>query len=141
LGVYRDKIGARGLPLDARLICRCGSTIQDGYDAALELLALTEPPTAIWSVNDLLAVGVLRAVRAQDLDVPGDISLAGFQDIALASQLIPPLTTVRTDGRELGRQAAQMLFRRMEEPDSEPMHELLDTKLIVRQSTGPARLN
>jgi LacI family transcriptional regulator len=141
LGVYRDKISTRGLPLDEQLIRRCGSTIQDGYDAARELLALPAPPTAIWSVNDLLAVGALRAVRAQGLDVPGDISLVGFQDIALASQLTPPLTTVRTDGRELGRQAAQMLFRRIQEPDREPMQKTLDTKLIVRQSTGLARLH
>jgi DNA-binding LacI/PurR family transcriptional regulator len=141
LAVYREKVGARGLPVDERLIRRCGSTIQDGYDAARELLALPDPPTAIWSINDLLAVGALRAIRAQGLDVPGDISLAGFQDIALAAQLTPPLTTVRTNGRTLGRQAAQMLFRRMEEPDSEPMHELLEAELVVRQSTAPARLN
>ena len=139
LNVYRHKLAALGLPANGQLICHCGHTIQDGYAAAQELLTLSPPPTAIWTINDLLAVGALRAIRERGLRVPDDISLAGFDDIDLASQLYPPLTTVRLHGEEIGRRAAQVLFQRIQDPKCEPMQETIDTELVIRQSTAPVR--
>jgi LacI family transcriptional regulator len=140
--VYREKTTALGLPsapdgLPAQLIVRCGHTMKDGYQAAQKLLDLDDPPTAIWAVNDLLAVGALRAIRERGLRVPQDVSLAGFDDIAIAAQLYPTLTTVHIHGQELGRRAARLLFRRIEDPALDPTHEMLDTELVVRSSTAP----
>jgi LacI family transcriptional regulator len=135
--VYREKSHLPGSVPDERLIVHCGHTIQDGYQAARQLLAVDAPPTAIWTVNDLLAIGALRAIRERGLRVPEDISLAGFDDIAFAAQLYPPLTTVDIHGMELGRRAARLLFRRIEDPALEPIQEMLDTELVVRASTAP----
>jgi DNA-binding LacI/PurR family transcriptional regulator len=133
IAVYREKASAPS----ASLIAHCGHTLQDGYLAARELLDLEQPPTAIWAVNDLLAVGALRAIRERGLRVPEDISLAGFDDIAFAAHLYPPLTTVDIHGKEVGRRAARLLFRRIQDPGLDPMHEMVDTELVTRSSTAP----
>jgi LacI family transcriptional regulator len=70
------------------------------------------------------------------LHVPQDVALAGFDDIALASQLYPPLTTVHMPAKEMGRRAVQILFQRIENPQLEPMQEMLSLDLIIRQSTA-----
>ncbi len=103
------------------------------------MLDLPEPPTAIWTVNDLLAVGALRALYERGLRVPQDIALAGFDDIDFARQLYPPLTTVAIPALEMGRRAARILFTRLEDPAHPPMQELLETRLITRRSTSGVR--
>lgn len=134
--VYREKVIAAGLPLDENLIRHCGPLMQDGYLEARALLELPDPPTAIWTINDLLAIGALRAIHERGLCVPNDVSLAGFDDIAFAEQLYPPLTTVHMPAKEMGRRAAEFLFKRLEDPQCEPMQEMMPMHLIVRQSTG-----
>lgn len=134
--VYRAKIIATGLPLDAHLIRHCGPLIQDGYCEARALLDLSDPPTAIWTINDLLAIGALRAIHERGLSVPDDVALAGFDDIAFAAQLYPPLTTVHMPAREMGRRAAELLFKRIENPQGELMQEIMPVHLVIRQSTG-----
>lgn len=133
--VYREKICTAGLTLDVDLIRHCGHKMKNGYLQALELLALTNPPTAIWAINDLLAVSAARAIYERGLCIPDDIALAGFDDIVFAQQLYPPLTTVHMPAMEMGRRAAEMLFKRIEDPQSEPMQVMLKTQLIIRQST------
>ncbi len=133
--MYREKMAAAGIPLDERLIYRCGHLPWDGYRAALQLLDLPQPPTAIWAINDLLAVGALRAMHERGRRVPDEVALVGFDDIPLAGQLSPPLTTVHSPARQLGRRAAEILFRRLENPNAEPAQEVLPTQLIVRQTT------
>jgi DNA-binding LacI/PurR family transcriptional regulator len=124
-------------PPDDLLIRHCGHMIQDGYSATRDLLELDRPPTAIWAVNDLLATGALRAIRERGLQVPQDMSLAGFDDIDLAAHLCPSLTTVNMRGNELGRRAAQTLFQRIEDPQGDLIRESVDTELVIRQSTAP----
>jgi LacI family transcriptional regulator len=136
---YLDGISRFG-PVDERLVVHCGHLMEDGYQATRDLLALEPPPTAIWSINDVLAVGALRAIAEQGLCVPDDISLAGFDDIPLASQLHPSLTTVRLEARELGHRAVETLLSRIEDPGHPPVRETLPTRLVVRQSTGAARM-
>lgn len=134
--VYCEKLIAKGLSLDENLLRHCGPLMEDGYQEARALLDLPAPPTAIWTINDLLAIGVLRAIHERGLCVPNDISLAGFDDIAFAEQLYPPLTTVHMPAKEMGRRAAEFLFRRLEDPQCEPLQELMPMYLVVRQSTG-----
>jgi LacI family transcriptional regulator len=136
LETYRMKLEKKHLVVDPDLICDCGPTIEDGYQATQKLLRLPDPPTAIWAINDLLAVGVLRAIHEQNLSVPKDIAVAGFDDIALAAQLCPPLTTVRSPAKQMGKRAVEILLRRIQDPSCEPMKELFDTELIIRESTA-----
>ncbi len=135
LDIYLEKIKTSGLAECAELIRCCGHHVEDGYQEARALLDLPNPPTAIWAINDLLATGALRAIHERGLRMPEEVALAGFDNIAFAQQLYPPLTTVQMPARELGGRAAEILFERMENPDLPPMQEMLPTRLIVRQST------
>lgn len=133
--VYRENLASAEIPLDDALIRDCGPTMQDGYEATLALLSLVNPPTAVWAINDHLAAGALRAIQSRGMRVPEDVAVAGFDDTALAAQLSPPLTTIRTPARCMGQRAAQILLQRIAEPECEPMRELFTTELVVRHST------
>jgi DNA-binding LacI/PurR family transcriptional regulator len=92
-------------------------------------------PTAIFAANDVLAVGVLRGAEDSNLSVPGDVSVAGFDDFDFATMVRPELTTVRIDFAELGEWAAETLIMRIEGGDPAPVV-TLPTTLVVRGSTG-----
>lgn len=113
---------------------------EEGHRASLGLLAGPDRPTAIFTSNDMLAVGVLRAAADLKIAVPQDLAVCGFDDIVLASYVTPRLTTVRIDKYELGRRAADVLFQRMEALhggaglDAQQL-ETFGTELILREST------
>jgi DNA-binding LacI/PurR family transcriptional regulator len=77
----------------------------------------------------------MHAIHERGLCIPDDVALAGFDDIDIAGQLFPPLTTVRMPAHDMGRRAAEFLFERLEDPDTETMQELMPMQLVVRQST------
>jgi LacI family transcriptional regulator len=133
--VYREKMLAAGLPLDVDLVRHCGYKMVNGYIETQALLDLTDPPTAIWTINDLLAISAMRAIHERGLRIPDDIALAGFDDIVFSRQLFPPLTTVHMPAGDMGRKAAEMLFKRIDNPQREPMQVTLETQLVIRQST------
>jgi LacI family transcriptional regulator len=93
--------------------------------------------TAIVAVNDLVATGVLRALRAHGLRCPEDVSVVGFNDMAFAEDFAPPLTTVRVPVADMGTEAARLLLRGIESGGLERITITLPVSLIVRGSTGP----
>ena len=111
-------------------------TERSGYDAACKLLALKERPTAIFAANDSMAVGALSALREAGVEVPKEMSVAGFDDIPIARYVTPPLTTIRVDIAELGRRAFAVLLELLANPKSRVQREKIDTSLIVRKSSG-----
>jgi LacI family transcriptional regulator len=115
-------------------------TVRFGYQAASELLDLLQRPTALVGFNDKTAVGALAAASERGLRVPGDLSIAGFDDIDLAQATSPMLTTVRQPLAEMGRMAVSLLIRLLDGHRVDALHVELATDLIVRGSTGPARL-
>jgi LacI family transcriptional regulator len=135
---YQEELQAAGLPVDQALIARCGPTIEDGYQAALQLLKLPARPTALIAINDLLAVGALRAARDLGLNVPTDLSLVGYDDIQMAKYLVPRLTTVSKDSIRVGREAVKQLLARIGQPDLPRQKMSIPPRLIIRESTGPA---
>ncbi|HOU15001.1 MAG TPA: LacI family DNA-binding transcriptional regulator [Anaerolineae bacterium] len=135
---YQDGLRAAGLPVDPDLIVTCGTTIEDGYQAAQHLLQLPERPTALLAINDLLAIGALRAASDLGLRVPADLSLVGYDDIPLASYLTPRLTTSSKDMVRVGREAVKLLLARIQEPDQPQQKIEVHARFIVRDSTGPA---
>jgi LacI family transcriptional regulator len=135
---YQDCLRAAGLPVDPALIVTCGTAIEDGYQAALQLLKLPARPTALLVINDLLAVGALRAASDLGLRVPADLSLVGHDDIPLASYLAPRLTTSSKDMVRVGREAAKMLLARIRDPDRPHQRVAIQARFIIRESTGPA---
>ncbi|MGC9467391.1 MAG: LacI family DNA-binding transcriptional regulator [Anaerolineae bacterium] len=135
LGPYCEGLEAAGLPVDWDLVAECGPTLEQGYQAALSLLGRPDRPTAVLVINDLLAIGVLRAAADLGLDVPGDVSLVGFDDIAIAEYLVPRLTTVSKDAVELGRLAFRLLLERIQDPDQPQQRIIVPTHFIPREST------
>jgi LacI family transcriptional regulator len=135
---YQESLEASGLPVNQDLIARCGPTIEDGYQAALQLLQLPTRPTALIAINDLLAIGALRAAGDLGLHIPVDLSLVGFDDIHMSKYLVPRLTTVAKDSVGVGQAAVKQLLARINEPDLPRQKISLPPSLVIRESTGPA---
>jgi len=135
---YRASLESAGVSVDEDLIMECGPTIEDGRLAAKKLLELAPRPTAILAINDLLAMGALRAAADLRLEVPNDLSLVGYDNIPMANYLVPRLTTVTKDAYELGKKAFDVLLARIKNPDipRQQVHSL--ARLIIRESTGRA---
>jgi LacI family transcriptional regulator len=115
-------------------------TTELGYRAAAELLDLPDRPTALVAFNDKMAIGALRAAAERGLRVPDDLSVAGFDDIDLGQACRPMLTTVRQPLEEMGRMAVHLLLRMLGGHRLDALHLELATELVVRESTGPARI-
>lgn len=114
-------------------------TVDSGYAAAGRLMSRRHPPTALFAFNDGMAVGALRWLREHGHAVPGDVSVAGFDDTAAAGLVDPPLTSVSLHSTDLGRRAAQLLFDLIDERADPPRETVLPGTLVVRASTAPPR--
>lgn len=135
LAGYRDALKSAGFdPQELPTLEVAGNNEDNAKKASLTLLGQIPRPTAILAMSDRLAVGVLMAAVDLGLDVPGDLSVIGFDDIPLASAVTPALTTVHQPLEEKGAAAARMVFR---PPKGRSKHITLPTDLIVRDSTGP----
>lgn len=137
---YHESLEAAGLGVDSDLIIECGPTIEDGYQAAIQLLDRDPRPTAILAINDLLAISTIRAAADRGLVVPDDLSVVGFDDIPIANHLVPRLTTVTKDSYAAGEKAFEMLMTRMQNPELPRQIIHMQPKLIIRESTGRAPL-
>jgi len=135
---YLDAISRLELPHDPRLLVDGSFREPGGYAAMRQLLALEEPPTAVFAVNDLAAAGALRAIREAGLEVPRDLSLMGFNDLPTAMQTTPNLTSMHIPLHAMGVAAAERLLHVVlgDEVPREPV--ILPAELIPRESTGPA---
>ncbi|HWQ15214.1 MAG TPA: LacI family DNA-binding transcriptional regulator [Roseiflexaceae bacterium] len=138
---YCQALREAGLPLDERLVQPAISSgiPRKGYREMQRLLELDPLPTAVFAASDRTAVGALDAIRERGLRVPDDISLAGFDGVALGEYANPPLTTVRTRTYEMGVAAMQRLDALIGGRAVAPMRLVLYTDLVVRQSTAPPR--
>jgi LacI family repressor for deo operon, udp, cdd, tsx, nupC, and nupG len=114
-------------------------SISSGARACDELLAAPDRPTAIFCFNDEMAMGVIQAARARGVDVPGALSVIGFDDIRFASHISPPLTTIAQPMREIGESTVRMLLTILENPGVRPPSLTLPHQLVIRASTAPPR--
>lgn len=138
LAGYRAALADAGLSEDPDLIFPGDFFRPQGYAAAKHFLGLEQPPTAIFAANDLSAFGVMDGVLQHGLRVPEDISLIGFDDILEAEHVHPGLTTVRQPLEDMGRTAARLLFRRLNNPDLPGERVEMPTELVIRESCAPA---
>src|SRR5437763_642963 len=137
---YEAALAAAGIPLDPALVARAPADPHGGLDGMSRLLALEEPPTAVFAVNNLVALGAIEAVRAAGLDVPDDVALVCFDDIEYASRLYPFLTAMVQPAETFGTLGAQLLLERIEGrgPGSKRMV-VLPGQFLVRRSCGAPR--
>lgn len=140
LAGYQEALEAAGIPFRPELAIHGNSTPASALCAMDQLLALSHPPTAVFCYNDITALGALRSIRMHGLRVPQDISIAGFDDLFIASYTDPPLTTVRQPMRRMGQLAMENLIGLMSERES-VVRVRVKPELIVRESTGPFKGN
>ena len=134
---YRDGLREAGVEPNPELEVRGDFREGSGYDGATELLRRPSQPTAIFAANDCMAIGAMSAIGDHGLDVPGDVAVAGFDDIPMARFMSPALSSVHVDIAALGDRATQRLIDAVANgPRSEPVHEVLPTQLVVRRSCG-----
>ena len=137
---YKTAVESAALALNCHLqVIEGRNTAESGTDAIKELLTATDLPTAIMCSNDLTAIGAIRALTQSGLRVPEDISIVGADDIPLAQLMTPPLTTVHIPRQELGRMAFSTIQKMMNGDAPEGFECSLDTRLVVRGSTGAFR--
>lgn len=131
---YRGALEAAGIEPDPELILPGGFTISGGEKAATELLRRQDGTTAIFAANDLMACGALRALASEGINVPDEVSVAGYDDIQMAAYLRPPLTTVRMDMYRMGTEAARVATERLAGESADDVE--LPTEIVVRESTA-----
>jgi LacI family transcriptional regulator len=105
---------------------------------ARQLLSLSDRPTAIFAANDLSAIQTMHVARSLGLSIPGDVSVIGFDNIPESALTAPPLTTIDQSIQEMGRRAVELLIDLIEGNAEPPGQVTLPTRLVVRQSCGPA---
>lgn len=128
----REALEEEGIELPATRLVEGDFTRDGGYEATHELLAADNGLTAIFALNDAMAIGALAALRAHGIRVPEDVSLAGFDDIPTTVDVTPPLTTVRLDMEGMGALAMDLALRG---PASRPRRRRMNSELVVRDST------
>jgi LacI family transcriptional regulator len=137
---YEAALTAAGFPLDPGLIVRSTVDPPGGFEGMRRLLELKEPPTAVFTVNNLVALGAIEAVRAHGLEVPDDVALVCFDDIEYASRLYPFLTVMAQPAETLGTLGTQLLLERIEgRAPEQPRIVVLPAQFVVRQSSGDGR--
>ncbi len=140
LAGFTQALQANKIGLDASLTEDGRFTFESGRQAAFRLLRREHPPTAIIATNDEMACGVMHAAHELDLHIPHDVSIAGFDDTAVASRLWPPLTTVRQPITEMAEAATSRLIQRLigDEPEAPEACSpgLFPCQLVIRRSTA-----
>ncbi|MEO6244939.1 MAG: LacI family DNA-binding transcriptional regulator [Opitutaceae bacterium] len=132
---YLDALATRGIAPRTEFM-RAGDFKQEsGHVLTRELLALPEPPTALFVCNNLMTVGALAALHHAGRRVPQELGLVGFDDLPWAEALDPPPTVVRQPAYEVGRQAMELLLKRITDPQRPPVTVRLQPELVVRRST------
>jgi LacI family transcriptional regulator len=132
----RKALEAAGLDPSDMPVLETKYSIQCGRDAFVELMQTGPRPTLVMCGNDVLAAGAVRAAHELDLDVPGDVSITGFDDIELATVISPALTTVHVPHRQMGSLAAEALLAQVRD-NSAPQQTTLETYIVERQSLAP----
>jgi LacI family transcriptional regulator, galactose operon repressor len=135
---YLEGLSVEGIALDSRLVVFDIRTIDAAERTVRELLGGSDPPTALFTAQNLITIGAVRAL--QQLGLQSRVAVVGFDDVLLADLLQPPVSVIAQAPAELGRAAAQLLFQRLEGNDSPPRHVVVPTRLVARGSGEiPAR--
>lgn len=131
---YQKALMHHGLAVEKRLVVQGMNNFQSGYYAAEKLLLSDNPPSAIFAGNDDMAAGAIKLAHKLGRKIPGDVAIAGFDDIPAAEQIWPGLTTVRQPIVEMAQQAAQLLLAQFKTPDAKVQHQRVKSTLIQRES-------
>jgi LacI family transcriptional regulator len=135
---YQDGLKDSGLDFSENLVVGGDNSIRSGEACAIELLQREKRPTAIFAANDDMAAGVVRVADRLGIDIPGELSVAGCDDVALAQQIYPALTTLRQPLAAMSERAAEALIEHSKGNESLRGEETFAATMQIRESTGPA---
>ena len=136
---YSVAMAAARLPVDPSLMPKAKLSREAGYEAACVLLALPDPPTAIFAASDLQAIGVYQAAREAGMRIPDDLSVVGFDDLPVTAWIDPPLTTVHQPLTQMAAVATELALALGRGEEAPQLGVELATTLTVRQSTAPPK--
>lgn len=131
---YKEALKEAGLPFSPSQVLHADFLEEGAYEAVRALLSIGQRPTAFMVTDDLMALGVISALKEMGFSVPEDVSIVSFNNVFLSRLSSPPLTTVDIGIFQLGFQAVQKLFERIHYPEIASGHTIISTKLIIRQS-------
>lgn len=134
---FRDSLSSAGLELSETLVWRGAYSYDSGHDGANALLDGRDPPTAIFCMNDVIALGAVNAITARGLRLGRDLTVVGFDDISTSSWDLVSLTTVHCDLLALANSAVRMLLRRLQDESTPVQRHVLEPTLVLRTSHGP----
>lgn len=133
---YMEALNAAALEVNPAWIAHLSAIdYQLGLSSAYHMLSLPNRPDAIFACSDLLAAGVINAARQLNLNVPHDVSVVGFDNIELTTMITPTITTIEQPCFQIGYQSCELLIEKINNPQTEIKQIMLDTELIVRDST------
>ena len=136
LAGYEEAMKKYNLPLDQGIIVGKKSDYESGAELTAYLLNLPNPPTAIFTGNNLLTLGALETIHSRGLNIPVDVAIIGFDDVYWSTSLNPPLTAVKQPGYEIGRRSCELLIQRIQASDRPVASIILKTELMIRKSCG-----
>ena len=134
---YRTALQSAGIAFDPDLVVDGMFSFECGRTGAERLLALPQPPTAIFAANDDMAAGAISVAHERGLSIPGDISICGFDDSPASKQIFPALTTIHQPTEDMGRVATEQLLQRVRDASAGALVRM-PYSLVLRRSTGPA---
>jgi DNA-binding LacI/PurR family transcriptional regulator len=132
---YKKALSEHGYELNQDLIKLGNFKQRSGQEAASELLEKDDRPTALFAANNFMTLGALNSIHDKGLKIPDEIAIVGFDDLPWAQSLDPPLTAVEQSANELGKTAADLLIKRIDDPNRPITTVTLNTNLVVRKSS------
>jgi len=133
---YKQALEQAGIEFDPELIAKGDFTLWSGLNASDHFIRMSERPTAIMCMNDEMAIGAMKGLKAKDISIPGDISVTGFDDMEFAKYSDPALTTIAQPAEKLGEKSAELLFQLIEGKSPQQTEHILPVEFIIRQSTS-----
>jgi len=135
---YKRCLKDHNIPYDPSLLLQTQYTLLSGRDGIRKLLSLKKPPTAVFCSNDFIALGAMEGARELGFKLPEDLSIVGFDDIQIATFVTPTLTTISQPAYNMGSLGAEILLDHIGKRLYKPVHKILETRLVVRESTAIA---
>lgn len=136
---YVRALKEKNMEVDDGLIVSGDFKSHSGSRGLIRLMGHPKPPTAVFACNDMMAIGALTAAEKLGIEIPAQLSLVGFDDIAMASMVIPKLTTIVQPKRELGEAGAGLLLERIKNGNREKSTIILEPSIIIRESSSPPK--
>ena len=133
---YKKCLKDHHLIYDPSLVLQTQYALESGRKGIKTLLSRDNPPTAVFCSNDFMAIGAMQGAREFGAVLPEGLSIVGFDDMAIASYINPGLTTIRQPAYEMGRLGAEILLDQIKKRDGRPIHKILETSIVVRESTA-----